>query len=134
MTTKFSSVAMTIALISALSGAAVYAATVEIAGDEKTGTFDCKNGDANVVGSDNDVTLRNCRRVVVGGSDNKINLPGECQRVEILGSDNQVTTDRIHEIVLRGSDNKVTWRTPPAGKKKPKVSTLGADNSVTRAK
>ncbi len=71
------------------------------------------------------------RTVHIDGSDNRVTLKGECDRVVISGTDNTVTIDGAARIVVSGVDNKVTYKRG-AGGKPPVIQNTGVDNKVVK--
>lgn len=70
--------------------------------------------------------------VNVTGQDNDITLTGPCRHVQVSGQDNRVTTEQATSINASGMKNTVTWRRGPSREQKPRISTSGFDNSVSR--
>lgn len=68
----------------------------------------------------------------VTGSDNKITVKGSASSITVTGSDNNINIDSVSKVDISGSDNKIYYKTSPTKSGKPSVSTIGADNSVSK--
>ena len=108
-------------------------AGVSIADKGKSGSFDCKNGNASITGTDHDVTLKNCRVVVVTGQDIKLTLKGDCTQIVVTGNAVEAHVDAVEAITATGNDIKVTWK-KALGTKAPQVTSIGNDVRVTQAR
>jgi hypothetical protein len=95
----------------ALAAPLVHAKPVSVAGSGANEVYDCAGDNANVSGSGNDVTLRNC------------------DSVRVMGSGNTVRAFKPTSITVMGTNNKVTW----TGSREPKISNLGVGNTVDEA-
>src|SRR5262245_21956419 len=71
-------------------------------------------------------------KVVVSGSDNKVNLTGDCAKVAVMGSKNVVTIEGAARISVMGTDNEVSYKRGVGGKG-PNISRMGTGNKVTKA-
>lgn len=105
---------------------------ISIADNDQTGTKDCKGGSASIMGNDNTLTLKGCVKVSVMGNTNKLTLEG-CKTLQVMGNDNTVAAGVVSSISTTGNDNTVTYKVPPKGKK-PAISNLGNNNTVSQAK
>jgi hypothetical protein len=86
--------------------------SINVSSAEYTFTGACKRISIN--GSSSDITIETVNKLSVNGSMNK---------VEVRGAD---------RISVNGSKNKVSYETAANGKGKPKVSSLGSGNQITR--
>jgi hypothetical protein len=89
-------------------------ATVSIGENGLRRTYDCAGGQAEVLGNDNQLTLRNCPKVTVSGNRNALTLEGP-----------------VRLIRVPGDDNRVNWSQGVDGQA-PSVETAGSGNSITR--
>lgn len=78
----------------------------------QTRNYDCEGGTAVVNGSNNNVTFRNCDKVVVNGNGSTI------------------SAGTVRALSILGNDNKVTWAEAADGRK-PAITTLGSRNVVS---
>ncbi len=70
----------------------------------------------------------NGRRIMISGSNCRIELRGNCAAVLVSGDENKVHVESTGSIGVSGSNNKVTW----ANGKRPAISNTGEDNIVTQ--
>jgi hypothetical protein len=92
--------------------------TIELSGSGRHETIACTGG----------------TEVAINGSDNNITLSGDCKSVSVTGSTNQVTAEGMGALSVIGSDNTVTWKHALGKAQKPKVSTTGSGNRVSKVK
>lgn len=87
---------------------------VNFAGSDSHFTGDCRGLDASLAGSGNTVTIR-----------------GACRAFQIAGGNNRVLIDMAPggTIKVYGSGNQVSWTSSG----EPQITTVGQDNTVTRA-
>ncbi len=67
-------------------------AQIEVDGNNKRQTLDCKG-----------------QNVEVGGNDNIVTLKGNCGKIELMGSNNIVTVDGLTAADLGGNDNRLFY-------------------------
>lgn len=110
MSSTFARHAVSAALL-ALAAPLAFARPVSVAGSGMTESYDCDGDDATVSGSGNTLTLKNC------------------DRIRVMGTDNRVSAVKPVSITVLGTNNEVTW----TGGREPKISNLGIGNTVKEA-
>ncbi len=100
---------------------------------EKSGTWDCaKDASVTISRGNGRFTLKGaCTNVTVNGGHNTV-VVEHAANLTINGASNTITADTVETIAITGSNNKITWKQAKGGK--PKVSELGQNNTVTKAK
>jgi hypothetical protein len=73
-----------------------------------------------------------CTRIVVDGGDNTLVIESTKELV-INGSTNTITVGSADRITVNGAENKVSYRKGISGAK-PRISSLGENNTVTQTK
>ena len=68
---------------------------------------------------------------VLGGSNDKLIVRGECGSVSVAGSNNLITLDKVRQINAVGSNNAFTYR-ESAGGEAPQISSVGTNNTVQK--
>jgi hypothetical protein len=113
MTYKAFSIGTAFLLAAALPGVAGAQAVLEGSGEQSA--LDCDGGAAQITGTDNQVTLS-----------------GGCTLVKVEGSGNVVLANMASKSAIEvvGTSNKVSWKAP--GEAKPRISSTGVGNSITR--
>jgi hypothetical protein len=103
-------------------------------GDRAAGGQDCaKNPTAEIDTGDGNYTFFGpCTRIVVNGGENKLKIES-VKELSISGSLNTVTVGSVDKIVVPGGENKVTYRKGISGPK-PKISSVGYNNTIAQAK
>jgi hypothetical protein len=69
---------------------------------------------------------------VLGGSNDKFIIHGECGSVSVTGSNNLVTLDKVRQINVVGTNNAFTYR-ESAGVGTPQFASIGTNNTVQKA-
>ena len=72
------------------------------------------------------------RDVTIQGASNQITLTGDCQKVTVSGAGNTVRLDGAAQISALGAGNQISWKRGVGGAKKPKISSAGLNNKITR--
>jgi phosphate-selective porin len=118
-----------VALVAALAAAA---AGRNVTDDNATLTHDCdKDPTLDVLANHATVELTGtCYLVSLDG--NFATVHGKAKRITIKGNDNTVAADAVGALDVVGNRNAVTWKAGINGD--PRVSNLGHDNTITRAK
>jgi Protein of unknown function (DUF3060) len=122
-----------LALVLSLCSSAAYA-EAEYTESAGTITHDCaKDPEVSISGSSSTFTLTGaCTTVSIAGSSNKVTIESS-EKVAVTGSTNEVSVDATNKISVLGTSNKVAWKKAIKGKK-PKISSTGVGNKVSKAK
>lgn len=112
---KLTAFSMGSALLLAAAWPAMASAQAVLEGSGEQSALDCDGGTAQITGTDNQVTLS-----------------GACTLVKVEGSGNVVLATMASKsaITVIGTGNKVSWKAP--GEAKPRISSTGVGNSITR--
>ena len=115
MKSILSGVIVIVTLASVLASVQAADPTVNFAGSNSRFTGDCRGEDASLAGSGNTVTIR-----------------GACRAFQIAGERNRVLIDMAPRgtVKIYGSSNEVSWTSTG----EPEVTTVGPNNTVTRAR
>jgi hypothetical protein len=97
-------------------------------------TWDCANdATVNISYGNAEFTLTGaCTEVNITGAALKLTA-GDIDTLNINGAKNVVKTNVLGAVNINGNSNKVTYKKPKTGKK-PKVSSNGKGNGVTKVK
>ena len=101
---------------------------------EKSVTHDCaKDPDVSVNVADGTFTFTGtCDKVSLNGSNLKVTID-KVNKLSVNGSTNTVDVNGVDKLSVNGSDNTVRYKSAVTGKK-PKISTLGTGNKVSKVK
>jgi hypothetical protein len=66
----------------------------------------------------------------ITGSNNEVEVIGDCQRLTLTGSNSTVTLEGIVQISMIGSNNEVSYKRVLGKAKKPDLSLIGTNNQV----
>jgi hypothetical protein len=126
-------VALMLALFS-LGFSSVAYAEAEYTDADGTVSHDCaKDPEVSISGSSSTYTITGaCAMVSVTGSTNKVTIESS-EKVAVTGSMNEVNVAATNKISVLGTSNKVAWKKAIKGKK-PKISSTGVGNKVSKAK
>jgi hypothetical protein len=106
---------------------------VKITKNDQTENIECKGNDVTVKGSDNRLVLKGqCDKLTVSGDDNVITA-ATVKEVTVSGDDNKITVESVAKITTTGDDNVISW-TSGSGGKGPAVSSKGEDNQILQRK
>jgi len=99
-----------------------------------TANWDCgKDAVVNITqGSGNYTFTGKCTTISIQGGENKLKIES-VDSLKIVGGNNVIEVDTIDSIKIVGAGNKLTYKNAKAGAK-PKVSAVGANNSIDKAK
>jgi hypothetical protein len=102
--------------------------------DDRAGAQDCaKRPTAEIDdGGGNYKFVGMCTKIVVNGGENTLKIES-VKELSISGSLNTITVGAVDKIVAPGGENKVTYRKGISGPK-PKISSVGINNTITQAK
>lgn len=105
-------------------------AQIAITDDNVVIKVDCSNDDeVSINGNASTVTIIGaCSQVLVTGNDNHVTIVHSAA-ASISGNGNRVEFRLVGSISLSGNANKVQWKR--ATSKKPQVSDVGEDNSIS---
>ena len=73
-----------------------------------------------------------CAKIAINGSNNQVTIEN-AKKLAVNGSGNTVDIVAADKIALTGSNNKIAYKKGLTGAK-PKISTLGSGNKVTKLK
>lgn len=111
------------------------AADISIVDNDETITVDCATDpNVSIAGNNATVTLTGtCKKITVAG--NQATVTGSAIAVWIAGNDNTANLDAVDSLSVPGNDNTATYKKPVSAKlKKPRISSLGNGNTITRTK
>jgi hypothetical protein len=98
-------------------------------------TADHDDGYMVVINESNLTRVIDCSgaNVRINGNDNELRLRGDCGKVKVIGSYNEIKIEAASSISSLGSYNEIFWERGIGGKT-PRISSLGSDNSIEKAK
>lgn len=73
-----------------------------------------------------------CRTISIEGGDNQLTIEA-VDLLQVVGAGNAVEVGTLDTAKIVGADNRLTWRRARSGDR-PKVSVIGADNQIARAR